>query len=176
MAETEDLQIKVGTLGVFSLEGKDIYFDPDHGRLPVPRYVYKIITTVSTGERQVYVFNNNPYETLENIVGEIEKTFGDKAVELSGGFVDVTKGYTFMVPFDDFVNVVDVTLSDPNYKRIPIPLTQGYINVIQHHEELHVLQVSYFMESRHGKVKGIFESFQLQKSSKIFNFIQKNLY
>lgn len=138
-----------------SLKGKEIYFDPDNGRLPVPNYLYKIITIVSTGEKEVYVINNNPYESIANIHNQINQTFDKKAIELTDDYVDVTKGYTFKVAFDDFVKIVDVGLNDPNYRNYAIPLSYGEIRVKQHHELLNILQVSYNMPMTAGKVKGI---------------------
>lgn len=101
------LQITVGTLGVMTLEGKEIYLDPDSQKLPVPRYLYKIITTPSSGNSDVYVFLNNPHGDVKNIKAEIDEVFGEGIIELSGDYVEVKNGYTFKMPYKEFLKVVN---------------------------------------------------------------------
>lgn len=137
-----------------SLEGKEIFFDPENKRLPVPRYLYKIITNKTSGDKEVYVFTNNPYESLKTIYDEVDQQFGDKATELTGDYVKVTKGYTFKVPYDDFVKSVDIKFKDQTVTNHSIPLSQGEIAVIQHPTRLNVLQVTYEMPMTKDKVKG----------------------
>lgn len=135
-----------------SIKGMDIFLDHENKRLPVPRYLYKVIIEKSTGVTEVYVVYNNPHEVLSNIESEIGNTFDDKAEKLSDNFLDVTKGYTFKVPFDEFIKVVDYNQAVNNY---PIPLSQGAMKVVQDSTNLQILQVQYDMEMTLGKVKGI---------------------
>lgn len=107
-AVNTNLVITVGTLGVMTLEGNEIYLDPDFRKLPVPRYLFKIITTKKSGRSEVYIFFNNPHGTQLNIEAEITGTFGDKVQPLNGDFVDVTKGYTFKMEYADFLKAVNL--------------------------------------------------------------------
>lgn len=151
-----------------TLNGADIFLDHENKRLPVPRYLYKIITEKKSGLTEVYVVNNNPYEDVTNIESEIGNSFSDKAIILSGNFLDVSKGYTFMVPFDEFIKIVDISFVNQTVNNHSIPLSQGQIQIVQDPNQLHILQVRYDMEMTLGKMKGILSRLHNEKS--IFTF------
>lgn len=107
------LQITAGTLGVMTLEGKEIYLEPDTKQIPVPRYLIKLVTTVSSGKTDVYVVYNNPYGAKQNIKDEIEEVFGNTTTEFSS---DVEKGYAFQMTYEDFKKAVNKA-----FKGFPFP-------------------------------------------------------
>ena len=92
-----DLRITIGTLGIMSLKGKEIYLDYDAKKIPVPRYIYKIITDEKG--TKVYVFFNNPYIEESEIRKEMNDTFGDKIVHLPD---KPGTGYTFTTTYENF--------------------------------------------------------------------------
>lgn len=154
-----DLQITIGTLGTLKLKDansqeKEIFFDADNKRIPIPNYIYKIIDNKTSGEKEVFVFNNNPYESKTNIEFQIQAQFGAKAEKLSGNFEEVNRGYTFKVPYNDFVEVIDINLTNTITQKHSIPLNDGEIRVQQHPTLLHVQQVSYEMPKTKDQVKG----------------------
>jgi hypothetical protein len=98
--------ITVGTLGVMTLEGKEIYLSDQ--KIPVPRYIYKIISTQSSGKSDVYVVYNNPYANVDHVKAEISEVFGNKVKFFKDGFfTDVLRGYTFKMEYNDFKKVTN---------------------------------------------------------------------
>lgn len=92
-----DLRITIGTLGIMSLRGKEIYLDYDAKKIPVPRYIYKIITDEK--DTKVYVFFNNPYIEEADVRKEMNAIFGDKIVHLPD---KPGTGCTFTTTYEDF--------------------------------------------------------------------------
>lgn len=98
-----DLDITVGTLGVMSLEGKEIYLEADLKKIPVPRYLFKFSTT-ETGANDVYVVFNNPHAQKNEVKAEVKEIFGSDTVEFS----DIMKnGYAFTIPYAKFKTSVN---------------------------------------------------------------------
>lgn len=96
-AEKQNLRITIGTLGLMTLKGKEIYLDYDNKKLPVPRYIYKIVTDQNGSK--VHVFFNNPYVIESEARNEINTIFGDKITHLDD---KPETGYSFTIPYDDF--------------------------------------------------------------------------
>jgi DNA/RNA endonuclease G (NUC1) len=156
MAKTKDLQITIGVLGKLKLEGKEIYLDhhdPLNKRLPVPDKFYKIIHNKTDNTREVYVISNNPFADKKVLEAEMRETFGDHAKTFND---NVVKGYTFTVPYDEFIKTVDTNFQNEVTTKHEIPLTDEgkAIHVIQHPTLLHVLQVKYDMDKTEGQTKG----------------------
>lgn len=98
----QNLRVTVGTLGIMTLRGKEIYLDHATKKLPVPRYIYKIVTDQT--DSKVHVFFNNPYVIESEARKEMNDIFGDKITHL----VDNPEtGYTFTMPYSDFRDKVN---------------------------------------------------------------------
>jgi DNA/RNA endonuclease G (NUC1) len=156
LAKTKDLHITIGVLGILKLDGKEIYLDrhnPLNKRLPVPERFYKIVHNKTDDTREVYVISNNPFADKKELEAEMRETFGDSAKTFDD---NVQKGYTFTVPYDDFIKTVDTKFEGEVTAKHEIPLTgEGKaINVVQHPTLLHVLQVKYDMDKTEGQTKG----------------------
>jgi hypothetical protein len=79
MTKTQDVQVTIGRMDVMKLKDpngveQEIFLDMDKKRLPVPKYIYKIVTVKNDkGEdvRTVYVFNNFPLVKKEDSDGKL---------------------------------------------------------------------------------------------------------
>jgi hypothetical protein len=97
----------VHALGVMTLEGEEIYLAPKNNKIPIPRFICKSITPKDSNISENYVFYNNPYASVTEIVAEIAEVFGSGVEYLSGNFVNPQKGYTFKVTNDVLQRVVN---------------------------------------------------------------------
>jgi DNA/RNA endonuclease G (NUC1) len=96
-AQKENLRVTIGTLGVMTLKDKEIYLDHDNKRLPVPRYLYKIVTNQT--ESKVHVFFHNTFVIEADARKEMNEIFGDKVTHLND---KPETGYTLTMSYADF--------------------------------------------------------------------------
>lgn len=108
----EGLRVRAGTFGVMTLEGREVFLDPQTQRIPVPRFLYRLVTGQGV-ENEVYVTFNNPYVPIYEIREEVFEIFGD-VTEVEGirndhedGTEFVPKGFTFKISAEDFMAGLD---------------------------------------------------------------------
>lgn len=154
LAEHSDIKITIGSAGVMSLHGQDIYL-AEQNRYPIPRFIYKIITKKDSDgkdEHEVFVFTNNPFERGEEIKKEVRGIFeGDLLEPLSDDVKDENKAYTFKVKYDKFIQKLPNLSS---MKKHSIPWSEGEIKVLQDPTHLGIAQVVYDIPMSAGKKKG----------------------
>lgn len=120
----EGLKIRVGTIGIMTLEGTKMYLDQKKKIFPIPRYVYKIVegSVQNKDEKgkkidgsfrkisEVYLMFNNPYVTKSDIELEAREKFVNYTTEIKNinnnpdddGCVPL--GYIFKMSLENFEN------------------------------------------------------------------------
>lgn len=109
-----------------TIKGKELYLEPKTKKVPVPRYLYKIITN-EDGNSEVYVFSNNPFETKQKVETELQEMFGKdifeaskKLHEESSKFGEVSRGYTIRMSYSDFIGPLNKILPGQEFPENPV--------------------------------------------------------
>lgn len=133
LAKTNDVTVTTGTFGKLTINDKEIYLAPEvpavaaepgkpgvpgvPNKLPVPRFLYKVIEY--NGQKEVYVVSNDIKGSKDAIVKDMKKTFGDNLEVIDGNHL---KGYAVKISYDDLEKVIKPELDAPNLRKSEIDL------------------------------------------------------
>lgn len=143
---------------MLSIAGIKMYLDPVNEKLQVPEFLFSIIMNKVTKENLVYVIYHDPYVTsaaAKSIHKQFIATFGKIKITPTTEFDKI--GYTFNVPYDDFVTVYNKKYSNYLVSKYQIPLTQGGIDVVQDPNDLNMMRASVDIPKTNGDAGGNFE-------------------
>lgn len=93
----------MGTAGVMTFGGFEIFLEPDRRAIPVPRYLYRIVRNGGTRVNIAYVTFNNIHEEQDVVEAEIRDIFGDDIERIE---TDASRGYTFKISLKKFLKIL----------------------------------------------------------------------
>lgn len=135
----------------------EIYLDSEKKKLPVPKNMYKIITTKNDKNEdvhEVFVFSNDPFKSADVLKNEAVELFGNDFIELKDNFVDPLFGYTFQVNYERFKSEINTDDIKSDLVEHKITFAHGDMVIQQHKTDLGTVQAEFTIPCTKDLKKG----------------------